>query len=156
MQEVSMIIAAVLLKDLKKLLRILETDIRSRVGDTTLEGELRSEWQAAREAKRTAQAVTAWLDDEVTQAAVDWVRGCVFLRFVEDNGLVDRPWLAGPGDRLGLARDRHEAWFRENPTGEERDFLLACFAEAAELPGLGALFDRAHNPLWRLPVSGDG
>jgi hypothetical protein len=124
--------------------------------DTALEGELRAEWQAARDAKRTAQAFTAWLDDEVTQAAVHWVLGCVFLRFVEDNGLVDRPWLAGPGERLGLARDRHEAWFRENPTGEERDFLLACFAEAAELPGLGALFDRAHNPLWRLPVSGDG
>ena len=151
-----MIVAAVLLKDLKKLLRILEADIRGRVGDTALEGELRAEWQAAREAKRTAQAFTAWLDDEVTQAAVHWVLGCVFLRFVEDNGLVDRPWLAGPKERLGLARDRHEAWFRENPTGEERDFLLACFAEAAELPGLGALFDRAHNPLWRLPVSGDG
>ena len=46
-----MIVAAVLLKDLKKLLRILEADIRGRVGDTALEGELRAEWQAAREAK---------------------------------------------------------------------------------------------------------
>ncbi|KAA0575161.1 BREX-2 system adenine-specific DNA-methyltransferase PglX [Azospirillum sp. B21] len=151
-----MIDATALLKDLKRLLRALETDIRERVTGTALDAELRADWQAARDAKRTAQAYTAWLDEEVTQAAVHWVLGCVFLRFVEDNGLVDRPWLSGPGERLEMARDRHEAWFRANPTGEERDFLLACFAEAAELPGLGALFDRRHNPLWRLPVSGDG
>ncbi|CAO3424898.1 BREX-2 system adenine-specific DNA-methyltransferase PglX [Azospirillum doebereinerae] len=151
-----MIDATALLKDLKRLLRGLETDIRERVTGTTLDAELRADWQAARDAKRTAQAYTAWLDEEVTQAAVHWVLGCVFLRFVEDNGLVDRPWLSGPKERLEMARDRHEAWFRANPTGEERDFLLACFAEAAELPGLGALFDRRHNPLWRLPVSGDG
>ncbi|MFP5514920.1 MAG: BREX-2 system adenine-specific DNA-methyltransferase PglX [Alphaproteobacteria bacterium] len=151
-----MIDATALLKDLKRLLRALETDIRERVSGTALDAELRADWQAARDARRTAQAYTAWLDEEVTQAAVHWVLGCVFLRFVEDNGLVDRPWLSGPGERLEMARDRHEAWFRANPTGEERDFLLACFAEAAELPGLGALFDRRHNPLWRLPVSGDG
>ncbi|KAA0570336.1 BREX-2 system adenine-specific DNA-methyltransferase PglX [Azospirillum sp. Sh1] len=151
-----MIDATALLKDLKRLLRALETDIRERVTGTALDAELRADWQAARDAKRTAQAYTAWLDEEVTQAAVHWVLGCVFLRFVEDNRLVDRPWLSGPGERLEMARDRHEAWFRANPTGEERDFLLACFAETAELPGLGALFDRRHNPLWRLPVSGDG
>lgn len=151
-----MIVAATLLRDLKKLLRVLETDIRDRVEGSPVEEELQAEWQATRDAKRTAQAFPAWLDEEVTQAAVHWILGCVFLRFVEDNRLVDRPWLSGPGERLDLARDRHEAWFRANSTGEERDFLLACFAEAAELPGLGALFDRRHNPLWRLPVSGDG
>jgi hypothetical protein len=151
-----MIDASALLKDLKKLLRTLEADIRGRVEGSALEEELKAEWRAARDAKRTAQAFTAWLDDEVTQAAVHWILACVFLRFVEDNGLMERPWLSGPGERLALARDRHEAWFRANPTGEERDFLLACFAEAAGLPGLGPLYDRAHNPLWRLVVSGDG
>ncbi|CAO3401286.1 BREX-2 system adenine-specific DNA-methyltransferase PglX [Azospirillum palustre] len=151
-----MIDAKALLTDLKRLLRTLETDIRERVVGSPLEDDLRADWQAARDAKRTAQTFAAWLDEEVTQAAVHWVLACVFLRFVEDNGLVDRPWLSGPGERLELARDRHDSWIRANPTGEERDFLLDCFAEAAELPGLGALFDRRHNPLWRLPVSGDG
>ncbi|WP_431858861.1 BREX-2 system adenine-specific DNA-methyltransferase PglX [Azospirillum sp.] len=151
-----MIDAALLLSDLKRLLRTLEADIRERVEGSPHEAELRAEWQAARDAKRTAQAFTAWLDEEVTQAAVHWVLGCVFLRFVEDNRLVERPWLSGPGERLALARDRHDSWIRANPTGEERDFLLDCFAEAAALPGLSALFDRRHNPLWRLPVSGDG
>ena len=151
-----MIDASLLLKDLKKLLRTLEADIREHVTGTPTEADLQAEWQASKDAGRTAQPFTTWLDDEVTQAAVHWVLGCVFLRFVEDNRLVERPWLSGPGERLELARDRHEAWFRANPTGEERDFLLACFAEAAALPGLSALYDRRHNPLWRLPVSGDG
>lgn len=151
-----MIDAKALLTDLKRLLRTLETDIRDRVEGSPQEDGLRADWQAARDAKRTAQTFAAWLDEEVTQAAVHWVLACVFLRFVEDNGLVERPWLSGPGERLELARDRHDSWIRANPTGEERDFLLDCFAEAAELPGLGALFDRRHNPLWRLPVSGDG
>lgn len=151
-----MIDAKTLLTDLKRLLRTLEADIRERVEGSPLEHDLRADWQAARDARRTAQTFAVWLDEEVTQAAVHWVLGCVFLRFVEDNELVDRPWLSGPGRRLELAQDRHESWIRANPTGEERDFLLDCFAEAAELPGLGALFDRRHNPLWRLPVSGDG
>ncbi|RJF84723.1 BREX-2 system adenine-specific DNA-methyltransferase PglX [Azospirillum cavernae] len=151
-----MIDAKALLTDLKRLLRTLETDIRERVEGSPLEDGLRADWQAARDARRTAQTFASWLDEEVTQAAVHWVLACVFLRFVEDNGLVERPWLSGPGERLELARDRHDSWIRANPTGEERDFLLDAFAEAAELPGLGALFDRRHNPLWRLPVSGDG
>ena len=151
-----MIDAKTLLTDLKRLLRTLESDIRERVEGSPLEEGLRADWQAARDAKRSAQTFAAWLDEEVTQAAVHWVLACVFLRFVEDNGLIDRPWLSGPGERLEMARDRHESWIRANPTGEERDFLLDCFAEAVELPGLGALFDRRHNPLWRLPVSGDG
>ena len=33
---------------------------------------------------------------------------------------------------------------------------LDAFAEAARLPGLSGLFDSAHNPLFRLPVLGDG
>jgi SAM-dependent methyltransferase len=88
---------------------------------------------------------------------VHWILACVFVRFVEDNGLVERPFLSGPGERLRLARDRHEAFFRADPRAEERDFLHACFREAAALPGLGPLFaDTRHNPLWRLPVSSDG
>ena len=80
----------------------------------------------------------------------------MFLRFIEDNGLVDRPWLAGPGERLALARDRHADYFRRNPRDADVDYLIACFDEAAGLPGLAGLFDREHNPLFRLPLSGDG
>ena len=38
----------------------------------------------------------------------------------------------------------------------DTEYLLDTFAEAARLPGLAGLFDPAHNPLFRLPLSGDG
>jgi SAM-dependent methyltransferase len=38
----------------------------------------------------------------------------------------------------------------------DTDYLLDTFAEAAQLPGLAGLYDPTHNPLFRLPLSGDG
>lgn len=152
-----MIEAQRLLKDLRRLLKTLTDDIRERLGESPgLQDTLSREWQAARDAGRTGAPQIDWLRDEITQAAVHWILGCVFLRFIEDNGLVERPWLAGPGPRRELAADRHQAWFRAHPHDSDRDYLMACFREAEALPGVGALFDEAHNPLWRLPVSGDG
>lgn len=87
---------------------------------------------------------------------VHWILACVFLRFIEDNGLVERPWLAGHGERMHLARDRRDAYFREHPHLSDRNYLLACFDDAATLPGMAGLFDRRHNPLFRLLHSGDG
>ena len=86
-----------------------------------------------------------------------WLLSCVFLRFIEDNQLVDRPWLAGTPEsgRLALARDRHEAYFRAHPLESDRDYLLAAFREAGTLPGLHTFFDEAHNPVFRLGISGD-
>jgi hypothetical protein len=55
---------------------------------------------------------------------------------------------------LALARDRHEAYFREHPLQSDRDYLLACFRRPA-LPGLHTFFDEAHNPVFRLGISGD-
>jgi hypothetical protein len=152
-----MIEAPRLLKDLKRLLKTLEDDIRERLDkDAALQATLRQEWKAARDAGRTARTEADWIDEEITQGAAHWILGCVFLRFIEDNGLVPRPWLAGPGDRLVLALDRHEAYFRAHPHDSDREYMAACFREAEELPGVGALYDEAHNPLWRVQVSGVG
>ena len=38
-----------------------------------------------------------WRDGEITQAAVAWVLACVFVRFLEDNGLIDQALISGPG-----------------------------------------------------------
>ena len=38
----------------------------------------------------------------------------------------------------------------------DTEYLLSTFGEAARLPGMAGLFDPAHNPLFRLPLSGDG
>lgn len=47
---------------------------------------------------------------------VAWVLACVFVRFLEDNNLVETLYLAGP-DQAGAARarDPHEPFFRGNP-----------------------------------------
>jgi hypothetical protein len=155
-----MIQAQALLKDLQRLLKTLEDDLRGRIGeDAALAAALEGEWQAARTAGRSGETQAAWLEAVITQAAVHWLLSCVFVRFIEDNGLIPRPWLAGPAgagnDRLALARDRHDGWFRARPHDNDRDYLLACFRAAGALPGLKDLFDERHNPVFCLGVSGD-
>jgi len=147
-----------LLVDLTRQLKGLEADLRQRIAEQPeLNASLREEWQAAFDAKRCAEPFETWADQVITQAGVHWLLSCVFLRFIEDNQLVDRPWLAGTPEsgRLALARDRHEAYFRTHPLESDRDYLLAAFREAGNLPGLHTFFDEAHNPVFRLGISGD-
>jgi hypothetical protein len=147
-----------LLVDLTRLLKRLEDDLRERITEVTdLKASLQAEWQAARDADRTAETFESWADQVITQAGVHWLLSCVFLRFIEDNELVERPWLSGTPEsgRLALARDRHEAYFREWPEESDREYLLACFREAGTLPGLRTFFDEAHNPVFRMGLSGD-
>ena len=153
-----MINAPQLLTDLKRRLTALEDDLRERINTLPdLKTSLNAEWQAARDANRTAETIESWSDQVITQAGVHWLLSCVFLRFIEDNTLVDRPWIGGTPDsgRLNLARDRHEAYFRAHPLESDREYLLACFTEAGSLPGLHTFFDAAHNPVFRLGISGD-
>jgi hypothetical protein len=147
-----------LLVDLTRQLKGLEADLRQRIAEQPdLNRSLRDEWQAALDAKRCAETFETWADQVIIQAGVHWLLSCVFLRFIEDNQLVDRPWLAGTPEsgRLALARDRHEAYFRARPLQSDRDYLLAAFREAGTLPGLRTFFDEAHNPVFRLGISGD-
>lgn len=153
-----MINAPQLLTDLKRRLTALEDDLRERINTLPdLKASLNAEWQAARDANRTAETVESWSDQVITQAGVHWLLSCVFLRFIEDNILVERPWIGGTPDsgRLLLAKDRHEAYFRAHPMESDRDYLLDCFTEAGTLPGLHTFFDQAHNPVFRLGISGD-
>ena len=153
-----MINAPQLLADLTRQLKRLEDDLRQRIADQAeLGSSLRTEWQAARDANRCAETYLTWADQVITQAGVHWLLSCVFLRFIEDNQLVDRPWLGGTPDsgRLALARDRHEAYFQAHPLESDRDYLLSAFREAGTLPGLHTFFDEAHNPVFRLGISGD-
>jgi hypothetical protein len=157
-----MIDAKVLLADLARLLKRLEDDLRERVLGSASEMpamrvELQGEWQSARDASRISEPFESWVEQVITQAAVHWLLSCVFIRFIEDNDLVERPWLSGTplSGRLALARDRHDAYFRAYPHQNDRDYLVACFREASALPGLRTFFDEAHNPVFRLGVSGD-
>lgn len=153
-----MIQAPQLLSDLTKLLKRLEGDLLQRIEEVPeLKSSLQAEWQAARDADRCAETFETWVDQVITQAGVHWLLSCVFLRFIEDNQLVDRPWLGGTPEsgRLALVRDRHDAFFRTHPEESDREYLLAAFREAGALPSLHTFFDEAHNPAFRLGISGD-
>ncbi|MFI1430793.1 BREX-2 system adenine-specific DNA-methyltransferase PglX [Streptomyces lydicus] len=143
---------AALLKDLRRQVVVLEDDLRARSeSEDEYRVRLESEYRRAREAQRTAATYGAWRDERVTQAAVAWVLACVFVRFCEDHGLIEAPFIAGPGERLVEAEERHEAHFREHPDHNDRDWLLAAFQHLAGAhETVAGLFDRAHNPLWEL------
>ena len=148
-----------LLNDLQDLLKGLEADLLDRSDSTEVPEvgkSLRGEYEKAKQAERTAQNYEDWRSDHITQVAAAWVLSCVFVRFLEDNRLIDPPKIAGPGERLQRARDEHEIYFRMAPTETDREYLLTVFDELAKLPGTRDVFGE-HNPIHELPrwLSGD-
>ncbi|MFF0700540.1 BREX-2 system adenine-specific DNA-methyltransferase PglX [Streptomyces tendae] len=146
-----------LLKDLQKQVALLETDLRERAhGDSDQAAALRAEYERAVYAGRTEVGRETWLEERVTQIAAAWVLACVFVRFCEDNGLVPDARISGPGERIAEAQDNHDAFFREHPELNDRDWLKECFrALGTEHEVAEGLFDPAHNPLWELDPSYD-
>lgn len=151
-----MIDASHLLADLKRLRKKLEDDLRAHHTASAGRAAVEAEWREARDTRRTADTFETFFSAAVDQAAVHWILALVFLRFLEDNRLLDRPLISGPGERLEVAQLRQRDWFRTRPEDSDAEYLLAVFGEAARLPGLAGLYDPQHNPLFRLPVSGDG
>jgi hypothetical protein len=145
-----------LLSALQKQVRQLEQDLRARCdGNADVDRPLVVEYEAAKKKGRTALTYSAWRDEELTQVAVAWVLGSVFVRFLEDNELIETPYLAGPSSRLQRAKDEHEIFFRKHPTLTEREYFEKVFTEVGVLPAMREFFDRKHNPLWRAAPSGD-
>ncbi|MGP6276414.1 BREX-2 system adenine-specific DNA-methyltransferase PglX [Pseudomonas aeruginosa] len=162
-KDLPVINRANLLKSLQALLPHIERDILAySEANAELSEHLQSEYRAAVEAERTAEHFVSWREAQITQAAVAWVLTCVFVRFLEDNGLLTEPVLAGPvrdsqgRNALQQAKERMVAYFNENPTFEERHYLLDLFAELEKYPVIAELLDHRHNPLWQIPVSADG
>lgn len=153
-----MIDRSALLKDLQAELPHIERDILAfSESHPEIDTHLHQEYKKAWDAGRTAEHFVAWRDAQITQAAAAWVLTGVFVRFLEDNALLDEPLIAGPaGPRLQHAKDRLTVYFREHPTHAEREYLLDVFQGLERLPAMAQLLDRRHNPLWRLPVSADG
>ena len=154
-----MIHRAALLSNLQKLLKRLEADLLERSQSTEIPevgAHLRQEFEEASEANRTAQTFEEWRSDDITQTAAAWVLSCVFVRFLEDNTLIDPPRIAGPGERLQRARDEHELYFRSHPMLNDRDYLIAVFDRLEEFPATRDVFGE-HNPIRDLPnwLSGD-
>jgi hypothetical protein len=146
---------AALVKNLRRQVTTLEDDLQGRSEEVEeFATALRAEYDQAYAAKRTAAGYPAWRDDRVTQAAAAWVLATLFVRYCEDNQLIEAPFLAGPGERLAEAEERREAFFRAHPKLNDRDWLIEAFTHLADShPTAAGLFDRRHNPLWELTPS---
>ncbi|MEW2378827.1 BREX-2 system adenine-specific DNA-methyltransferase PglX [Micromonospora sp. NPDC047812] len=151
-----MIDRKLLLSDLQKQVKNLEKDLREQAESVEeVRLRLRGEYDHAFKVGRTAATWAAWRDERVTQVAVAWVLGTVFVRFCEDNGLLPDPYLAGPGDRLVLAEEAEAQFFRDQPDKTLRDWLHEGFDAIASTQAGKSLFDKRHNPLYQIPLSHD-
>ncbi|WP_367323601.1 BREX-2 system adenine-specific DNA-methyltransferase PglX [Streptomyces sp. HUAS ZL42] len=147
-----------LLNDLKQQVKAVEADLGRQVkalGDVG--ARLKAEYDQARKLGRTAATWTSWLDERVTQVAVAWVLGTVFVRFCEDNRLIPEPYLTGPeGDRRELAESRYDAYVESDEDPTYRGWLEKAFEELGQGQAGRLLFDKRHNPLYQVPLSHDG
>ncbi|WP_329173284.1 BREX-2 system adenine-specific DNA-methyltransferase PglX [Streptomyces sp. NBC_01477] len=147
-----------LLADLQKQVKAAETDLEQQVKAVPEVGRrLRGEYEQARKLGRTAATWNAWLGDRITQVAVAWVLGTVFVRFSEDNRLIADPYITAP-DVAGreTAQARYEEYLEKDADPTYRGWLETAFAELGEGQAGRLLFDRDHNPLYQIPLSHDG
>ena len=146
-----------LVKDLQAQLKALTTDLRNRSDDASdsWSQDLKAEYERARERGRTGLTWSEWRDGEVDLAAVAWILASVFVRFCEDNGLIEGPWITGEGPRHAQAADNETAFYAQDPTRNSRDWLRAGFPALADLPAGHGLLDPRHNLVWRAPISAD-
>ncbi|MEV6246362.1 BREX-2 system adenine-specific DNA-methyltransferase PglX [Streptomyces sp. NPDC051742] len=147
-----------LLNDLKQQVKAVETDLGKQVKAVTEVGtRLRAEYDQARKLGRTAATWNSWLDERITQVAVAWVLGTVFVRFCEDNQLIPEPYLTAPDpDRRDLALARYEEYVAKDADPTFRGWLERAFADLGAGQAGRLLFDRKHNPLFQIPLSHDG
>ncbi|MFI7553841.1 BREX-2 system adenine-specific DNA-methyltransferase PglX [Micromonospora sediminimaris] len=144
------------LKALQAQVKTLVEDLRGQVAEAPgLRAELRQEYAQAQAAERVGGSFETWLDDVLDQAAAAWVLGCVFVRFCEDNELVEKLWIGGadPAAPAERAVQHRQAYLIANPRENDRHWLREAFGYLAELNASGKIFDR-HNPLWRFDISG--
>ncbi|MFH0241986.1 BREX-2 system adenine-specific DNA-methyltransferase PglX [Streptomyces sp. HK10] len=147
-----------LLDDLKQQVKAVETDLGRQVGALDEVGaRLRAEYDRARKLGRTAATWTSWLDERVTQVAVAWVLGTVFVRFCEDNRLIPEPYVTGPdAGRRELAETRYDHYAETDADPTYRGWLESAFGELGAGQAGRLLFGRRHNPLYQIPLSHDG
>lgn len=146
-----------LLPELRARVIDLREDMLLRVTteDKEKDAKLKPGYEKIREGGRTAQGYEEWREDYLDQVAVAWVLACVFVRFMEDNELIDECWLAGEGDRRKLAEGAHELYFRQYPHETDREYLKHAFIEVRKIPAAAELFAEGKTPLWAVAPSGD-
>ncbi|WP_144127958.1 BREX-2 system adenine-specific DNA-methyltransferase PglX [Catellatospora sichuanensis] len=145
-------------KALQGQVRCLVEDLRIQVTtDSGRKSALQKEYAEAKAADRVGVTFETWLEDVLDQAAVAWVLGCVFVRFCEDNQLIDRQWLGGPDTSASVewALQARQAYLISNPTHNDRHWLRdGAFAHMRGLRATAKIFDE-HNPVWHFDISAD-
>ncbi|MFV2126737.1 BREX-2 system adenine-specific DNA-methyltransferase PglX [Micromonospora sp. LOL_013] len=138
----------------------LADDLRERLAEPeslSLRAELLQEYEKAKKAERLAGAFEVWLEDVLDQAAVAWVLGCVFVRFCEDNELIDGLWIGGddPAAPAETGMQRRQAYLIEadHSLHNDRHWLREAFRYLGRLRPTAQIFDK-HNPVWRFDISG--
>ncbi len=151
-----MIDSARLLSDLQGELTTLVADLRARVdGEEPVREPLEAEYAKAFDAGRTGRTFAEWSEERLTQVAVGWLLGCVFVRFCEDNGLLDDARIGGAGTRGAQAKAAQQDFFAAHPHLSDRDYLHDVFRRAAALPGLAGVVGEGSSPLWLVDPSAD-
>ena len=143
--------SAALLKGLKPILKALDADLLKRAKDPGVEAAMRVSWKQEREASRTGDAFGTWQRRRCHQVSIAWILSVVFVRTLEDRGLISHKRIAAEG-----AADSEAQFFALAPYLTARDYLLFVFRELASLPGAADLFDARHNPVWVLAPSDGG
>jgi hypothetical protein len=142
---------ALLLSRSQRLLEELEADLLARArASVSVRETLRLRHEKERAERRTADLLEVWERHFVTQVAASWLISCVFVRTLEDRGLLGHNRIAGPG-----ATDSQRLFFELAPSLTEREYLLTVFRELTRLPAARDLFDARHNPVWLLGPSAE-
>jgi hypothetical protein len=141
---------------LRELVKLLVDDLRQGAAeDPAIGARLDAEHQRLVDSGRSAALREVARQDQLIQIAVAWVLGTVFVRFAEDNRLIDTPFIGGPRGHEEADARRHD-FFRANPQCDDRDWLIAAFDHLADShPALAELFSRRHSPLWMAMPSSD-
>jgi hypothetical protein len=148
--------AGKLLSDLQAELGRLVADLNQKVrDDADVRARIEAEWRSAFDANRTGRTFEDWADDRLTQVAVAWLLACVFVRYCEDNGLIDEARIAGPGIRDAEARDAQQRYFTGHPHSNDREYLQSIFRSAATFRGLDEVVGEGESPLWLVDPPAD-
>jgi Eco57I restriction-modification methylase len=150
-----MIETADLLPDLQTLVKLLHEDLRQRSEDRDDVADRLGKLHAdRRKQQRSAQSYEEWREEFLTQVAVAWVLGCVFVRYLEDNRFLRDFHLAGP-DAAALERARYNftTFMHAHPDDAERNYLLGVFRRMQSVHGVADLFAPGKTALWAVEPS---
>jgi hypothetical protein len=125
-------------------------DLRARTAEPAVQKALQERYEAERKERKTGATFIDWREQVLDQVGAAWALSCVFVRTLEDRGLVEQHRIAGAG-----AADSLQLFYELAPHLGPREYLLTVFREISRLPGAGDLLGPKHNAAWRLGLSQD-